>query len=82
MKHRHEVIKNEYYYQSMFSHHIINNQIMNKGKFIYEAQDEGINDKSDQQLAKEYQWIDRLSLIAFPILFFVFNMFYWLAYMI
>ena len=52
---------------------------MNKGKFIYEAQDEDVNNKSDQQLAKEYQWIDRLSLIAFPILFFVFNMFYWLA---
>ena len=52
---------------------------MNKGKFIYESQDEDVNNKYNQQLAKEYQWIDRLSLIAFPILFFVFNMFYWLA---
>ena len=52
---------------------------MSKGKFVYEAPDEDVNNKSDQQLAKEYLWIDRLSLIAFPILFFVFNMFYWLA---
>ena len=55
---------------------------MSKEKFNYEVQDRDVNHKSEQQLAKEYQWIDRLSLIAFPIMFFVFNMFYWLAVVI
>ena len=55
---------------------------MSKEKFNYEVQDRDVNNKSEQQLAKEYQWIDRLSLIAFPIMFFVFNMFYWLAVVI
>ena len=55
---------------------------MSNGKFVNEAQDKGFKNESDQQLAGEYQWIDKFSLIAFPIVFFVFNMFYWLAYMI
>ena len=60
----------------------MNNQIMSNGKFVNEAQDKGFKNESDQELAEEYQWIDKFSLIAFPIVFFVFNMFYWLAYMI
>ena len=55
---------------------------MSNGKFVNEAQDKGFKNESDQQLAEEYQWIDKFSLIVCPIMFFVFNMFYWLAYMI
>jgi len=62
--------------------HEMNNQIMNKGKLIYEAHDKNVKNESDEQVSEEYQWIDKFSLIAFPIIFFVFNMFYWLAYMI
>jgi len=62
--------------------HEMNNQIMNKGKLIYEAHEKDVKNESDEQLSEEYQWIDKFALIAFPIIFFVFNMFYWLAYLI
>ena len=55
---------------------------MNKGKLIYEAHEKDVKNESDEQLSEEYQWIDKFALIAFPIIFFVFNMFYWLAYLI
>ena len=60
----------------------MNYQTIGKGKFIYDAQDKDVKNESGRQLAEDYQWIDNFSLIAFPIMFFVFNMFYWLSYLI
>jgi len=35
-----------------------------------------------QQLAEEYWRIDKFFLISFPILFFIFNIIYWLAFIL
>jgi len=35
-----------------------------------------------RQLAEEYWRIDKFFLISFPILFFIFNIIYWLAFIL
>jgi hypothetical protein len=53
-----------------------------KNNFKYEVQERAVNAVSVQQLAEEYWRIDKFFLISFPILFFVFNIIYWLAFIL
>ena len=45
--------------------------------FGFGAQEKAPNDFSNQNLINEHGWIDKFSFISFPILFLVFNVFYW-----
>ena len=56
------------------------NHIMSEGKLGYEVQEMEIKNKSEQKLTEEHQRIDKHSMMAFPIMFFVFNILYWLCY--
>lgn len=66
--------------------HRLNIKIVCKDNFKYEVQERApIGNKpttaiSVQQLAEEYWRIDKFFLISFPILFFIFNIIYWLAF--
>ena len=64
--------------------HSMNIKIVCKDNFKYEVQPEraAMNRISVQQLAEEYWRIDKFFLISFPILFFVFNIIYWLAFIL
>ena len=49
----------------------------------YEAAANGVNGPGDDALdAEEYLKIDRYYLIMFPVLFVIFNLIYWLAYLV
>ena len=61
----------------------MNIKIVCKDNFKYEVQERAqTNAVSLQQLAEEYWRIDKFFLISFPILFFVFNIIYWLAFIL
>lgn len=62
--------------------HSMNIKIVCKDNFKYEVQERAMNRISAQQLAEEYWRIDKFFLISFPILFFVFNIIYWLAFLL
>lgn len=62
--------------------HRMNIKIVCKDNFKYEVQERAVNAVSVQQLAEEYWRIDKFFLISFPILFFVFNIIYWLAFIL
>jgi len=74
------------------SQHRMNTRIVCKDNFKYEVQERApvmhhnnVTAKatavSMQQLAEEYWRIDKFFLISFPILFFIFNIIYWLAFL-
>ena len=58
------------------------NHFMSKGKLGNEVQEMDTKYNSEEQMAKEYQWIDKFSMMAFPIIFLIFNVFYWLAFVL
>ena len=61
----------------------MNIKIVCKDNFKYEVQERAAsNAVSLQQLAEEYWRIDKFFLISFPILFFIFNIIYWLAFIL
>ena len=63
--------------------HKMNIKIVCKDNFKYEVQERAAtNAVSLQQLAEEYWRIDKFFLISFPILFFIFNIIYWLAFIL
>ena len=67
--------------------HRINIKIVCKDNFKYEVQERApLPNKTSaisvQQLAEEYWRIDKFFLISFPILFFIFNIIYWLAFIL
>ena len=63
--------------------HKQNIKIVCKDNFKYEVQERAAtNAVSLQQLAEEYWRIDKFFLISFPILFFIFNIIYWLAFIL
>ena len=65
------------------SQHRMNIKIVCKDNFKYEVQERAAtNAVSLQQLAEEYWRIDKFFLISFPILFFIFNIIYWLAFIL
>ena len=65
-------------------HHRMNIKIVCKENFKYEVQapPTAPNAVNLQQLAEEYWRIDKFFLISFPILFFIFNIIYWLAFIL
>ena len=65
-------------------HHRMNIKIVCKENFKYEVQapPSAPNAVNLQQLAEEYWRIDKFFLISFPILFFIFNIIYWLAFIL
>jgi len=65
------------------SQHRMNIKIVCKDNFKYEVQERAASNAiSLQQLAEEYWRIDKFFLISFPILFFIFNIIYWLAFIL
>ena len=58
------------------------NHFMSKGKLGNEVQEMDTKYNSEEQMAKEYQWIDKFSMMAFLIMFLIFNVFYWLAFVL
>jgi hypothetical protein len=63
--------------------HRLSIKIVCKDNFKYEVQERAAtNAVSIQQLAEEYWRIDKFFLISFPVLFFVFNIIYWLAFIL
>ncbi|QQP40148.1 Gammaaminobutyric acid receptor subunit deltalike [Caligus rogercresseyi] len=62
--------------------HKINIRLVCKDNLKYEVHEQRPppNRVSLQQLAEEYWRIDKFFLISFPILFFIFNIIYWLAF--
>lgn len=61
----------------------MNIKIVCKDNFKYEVQERAASNAiSLQQLAEEYWRIDKFFLISFPILFFIFNIIYWLAFIL
>ena len=65
------------------SQHRLNIKIVCKDNFKYEVQERAATSQvSLTQLAEEYWRIDKFFLISFPILFFIFNIIYWLAFIL
>ena len=63
--------------------HRVNIKFVCKDNFRYEVQERvATSAVSLQQLAEEYWRIDKFFLISFPILFFIFNIIYWLAFIL
>ena len=63
--------------------HRLSIKIVCKDNFKYEVQERAAtNAVSIQQLAEEYWRIDQFFLISFPMLFFIFNIIYWLAFIL
>lgn len=65
--------------------HRLSTKIVCKDNFKYEVQERqpSANAILDaRQLAEEYWRIDKFFLISFPILFFIFNIIYWLAFIL
>ena len=63
--------------------HRLSIKIVCKDNFKYEVQERAAtNAVSIQQLAEEYWKIDQFFLISFPMLFFIFNIIYWLAFIL
>ncbi len=62
--------------------HHIHMKILCKDNFKYEVQQEKATASSARQLAEEYWRIDKFFLISFPILFFIFNIIYWMAFIL
>jgi len=67
--------------------HRVNLKIVCKENFKYEVQERSPANQFNQavtmqQLAEEYWRIDKFFLISFPILFFIFNIIYWLAFIL
>lgn len=57
-------------------------KIVCKDNFKYEVQDRVVPTLTAQQLAEEYWRIDKFFLVSFPVLFFVFNIIYWMAFIL
>ncbi|XP_023319726.1 gamma-aminobutyric acid receptor subunit rho-1 [Eurytemora carolleeae] len=66
------------------SQHKVNLRIVCKDNFKYEVHEKTMarHAVTMQQLAEEYWRIDKFFLISFPILFFIFNIIYWLAFIL
>jgi len=64
--------------------HRVNLKIVCKENYKYEVQEKSPANQAVtmQQLAEEYWRIDKFFLISFPILFFIFNIIYWLAFIL
>merc|ERR1719192_79177 len=64
--------------------HKVNLKIVCKENYKYEVQEKSPANQAVtmQQLAEEYWRIDKFFLISFPILFFIFNIIYWLAFIL
>ena len=65
--------------------HRMSTKIVCKDNFKYEVHERqsAANAALDaRQLAEEYWRIDKFFLISFPILFFIFNIIYWLAFIL
>merc|ERR1719320_512615 len=62
--------------------HKVNLKIICKENYKYEVQEKSPANQAVtvQQLAEEYWRIDKFFLKSFPILFFIFNIIYWLAF--
>jgi len=73
------LIKNQLYVTGKCN---MKNHFMSKDKLGDEVKEMDTKCNSEEQMAKEYQWIDRFSMIAFPIVFLIFNVFYWLAFVL
>jgi len=64
--------------------HRVNLKIVCRENYKYEVQEKSPANQAVtmQQLAEEYWRIDKFFLISFPILFFIFNIIYWLAFIL
>jgi hypothetical protein len=65
--------------------HRLSTKIVCKDNFKYEVQERqsAANSLLDaRQLAEEYWRLDKFFLISFPLLFLVFNIIYWLAFIL